>query len=67
MELELGEQRFDYVIAHGLLSWVPDPVRDRVLALSRAALGEHGRRVPQLQHDAGVGDRAAVRHAGIVL
>src|SRR5215472_2970661 len=29
---ELGE--FDYIIAHGLYAWVPEPVRDRLLALS---------------------------------
>lgn len=32
-----GEATFDLVIAHGLFSWVPDPVRDAVLALSRRA------------------------------
>jgi SAM-dependent methyltransferase len=28
---ELG--RFDYILAHGLYAWVPEPVRDRLLAL----------------------------------
>lgn len=40
--LDLGGERFDYVIAHGLFSWVPDDVRDRVLALGREVLAEHG-------------------------
>jgi methyltransferase-like protein/trans-aconitate methyltransferase len=37
---DLGE--FDYIIAHGLYSWVPGPVRDRILALSRGHLAPHG-------------------------
>jgi len=40
--LDLGDERFDYVIAHGLFSWVPDAVRDRVLALGRQVLADHG-------------------------
>jgi methyltransferase-like protein/SAM-dependent methyltransferase len=34
--------RFDYVIAHGLFSWVPDFVRDKTLALYREFLTEFG-------------------------
>jgi methyltransferase-like protein/2-polyprenyl-3-methyl-5-hydroxy-6-metoxy-1,4-benzoquinol methylase len=37
---ELGA--FDYVIAHGLYSWVPAPVRDKLLALAQAVLAPHG-------------------------
>jgi methyltransferase-like protein len=33
---------FDYVIAHGVYSWVAPPVRDRLLALCRSALSERG-------------------------
>ena len=33
---------FDYVIAHGLYSWVPEPVRDKLLALAKAVLAPHG-------------------------
>ena len=36
----LGE--FDYVIAHGLYAWVPEPVRDAVLAASYAHLAADG-------------------------
>jgi len=42
MDLELGERRFDYVIAHGLYSWVPEPVRARVLAVCHHALAPAG-------------------------
>ncbi len=37
---ELGT--FDYVIAHGFYSWVPEPVRDKLLALAKAVLSPHG-------------------------
>jgi SAM-dependent methyltransferase len=33
---------FDYIIAHGLYAWVPDPVRDKLLAVCRANLAPHG-------------------------
>jgi SAM-dependent methyltransferase len=33
---------FDYVIAHGVYSWVSGSVRDRLLALCREALAEQG-------------------------
>lgn len=43
MELEPAELgRFDYVIAHGLLSWVPRPVQDRLFWLLPRLLREQG-------------------------
>ena len=33
---------FDYVIAHGLYSWVPPAVRQRILGLSQEVLAPHG-------------------------
>src|ERR1017187_2313001 len=33
---------FDYVIAHGLYSWVPPPVQERVLAIASEALPPNG-------------------------
>jgi SAM-dependent methyltransferase len=41
-QLEPLTASFDYVIAHGLYSWVAPAVRDRLLALCREALSEHG-------------------------
>ena len=41
-ELEPPPEPFDYVIAHGVYSWVEDPVRDRLLELCGAVLSEHG-------------------------
>jgi len=40
LEGELGA--FDYIIAHGLFSWVPEPVRERVLAICRHHLAPDG-------------------------
>lgn len=37
---DLGE--FDYIIAHGLFSWVPEVVRDRILEICRAHLAAQG-------------------------
>jgi SAM-dependent methyltransferase len=33
---------FDYIIAPGLYSWVPEPVRDRILGICEAHLAPHG-------------------------
>ena len=37
---DLGQ--FDYIIAHGLYSWVPEPVRARILAICRRNLAAGG-------------------------
>jgi SAM-dependent methyltransferase len=34
--------RFDFIIAHGLYSWVPQPVRERILAICREMLEPQG-------------------------
>jgi methyltransferase-like protein len=46
---------FDYVIAHGVYSWVAASVRDRLLALCRAAISEHG--IAYVSYDALPGGR----------
>jgi SAM-dependent methyltransferase len=63
MDFEPGAESYDVVIAHGLLSWVPDPVRDRVLALCRRALAPGG--VTYLSYNAmpAWGIRGAIRRA----
>lgn len=40
LDPELGE--FDYIIAHGVYSWVPGPVRDRLLAACKRHLAADG-------------------------
>lgn len=37
---DFGE--FDYIIAHGVYSWIPPRVRDKLLAISHAHLAPHG-------------------------
>ena len=37
---ELGQ--FDYILAHGLYAWVPEPVRDRLLAICGQLLTPNG-------------------------
>lgn len=34
--------KFDYIIAHGIYSWVPDDVRDRLMQMCRDLLTENG-------------------------
>ena len=41
-EWEPVEGAFDYVIAHGVYSWVPDEVKDRLLAVCTRALKPNG-------------------------
>lgn len=33
---------FDYVVAHGVFSWVPEPIREALMALCAHALSGHG-------------------------
>src|SRR5436190_10016696 len=42
MEFATNDVAFDYIIAHGVYSWVPDPVRDRILAICSECLSQNG-------------------------
>jgi methyltransferase-like protein/trans-aconitate methyltransferase len=42
MEFTAKDVAFDYIIAHGIYSWVPDPVRDRILAICSECLSQNG-------------------------
>jgi SAM-dependent methyltransferase len=42
MKFAANDVAFDYIIAHGLYSWVPDPVRDRILAICSECLSQNG-------------------------
>jgi SAM-dependent methyltransferase len=42
MEFAANDVAFDYIIAHGVYSWVPDPVRDRILAICSECLSQNG-------------------------
>ncbi|HEX6174906.1 MAG TPA: class I SAM-dependent methyltransferase [Candidatus Binatia bacterium] len=42
--MDVGESlgRFDYIIAHGIYSWVPEAVREKLLAVCKQNLADHG-------------------------
>lgn len=40
--VDRGFGEFDYIIAHGVYSWVPPEVRERMLAICRELLAPHG-------------------------
>jgi len=42
MEFPASMGKFDYIIAHGLYSWVPRPVQDRIMELCRSHLTDQG-------------------------
>lgn len=42
MDLNKNDGPFDYIICHGVFSWVPDAVREKILALCREALSPQG-------------------------
>ncbi len=42
MDLGADFGEYDYVIAHGLYSWVPPPVRERILEICRSNLAPNG-------------------------
>jgi SAM-dependent methyltransferase len=42
MEVDESLGQFDYIIAHGIYAWVPEPVRDRLLAVCKRLLGPNG-------------------------
>jgi SAM-dependent methyltransferase len=42
MDVDAGLGRFDYIVAHGLYSWVPRGVRDKLLEICRSLLAPEG-------------------------
>jgi 2-polyprenyl-3-methyl-5-hydroxy-6-metoxy-1,4-benzoquinol methylase len=42
LEIDEGFGEFDYIIAHGVYSWTPADVRDKLLAVARAHLSAQG-------------------------
>lgn len=41
-DLKKEKGRYDYIIVHGIFSWVPEPVRNAVLDICREALSDDG-------------------------
>jgi len=42
MDLEPAEGKFDYIICHGVYSWVPDAVKQKILDICRHNLADQG-------------------------
>lgn len=42
LDLDASLGQFDYIIAHGVYSWVPEPVRDKLLEICRSNLAGNG-------------------------
>jgi len=42
LQVDAAWGEFDYIIAHGVYSWVPEPVRERLLAVCRECLAPSG-------------------------
>lgn len=42
LDFPAAEGKFDFIIVHGIYSWVPEPVREKILAICQEHLTEHG-------------------------
>jgi methyltransferase-like protein/SAM-dependent methyltransferase len=42
LDIDAGLGTFDYIIAHGVFSWVPYPVQEKLLAVCKENLAPHG-------------------------
>jgi methyltransferase-like protein/cyclopropane fatty-acyl-phospholipid synthase-like methyltransferase len=42
MEMAPDYGKFDYIIVHGVYSWVPEPVREQILAICKGSLAPQG-------------------------
>jgi len=61
LEFSASEGKFDYIIAHGIFSWVPEQVRTRLLAICRDNLSENGVAFVSYNTFPGWGMRMALR------
>jgi Predicted methyltransferase regulatory domain/Methyltransferase domain len=58
--------RFDYVVAHGLYAWVPDDVRESLMALLAGCLARHGVAFVSYNARPGAGMRALLREMALM-
>lgn len=42
LDFPAGEGKFDYIIVHGIFSWVPEPVREKIMQICSTHLAERG-------------------------
>jgi methyltransferase-like protein len=61
LEFGANEGKFDYIIAHGVFSWVPEQVRSQLLAICRDNLSENGVAFVSYNAFPGWGMRMALR------
>jgi methyltransferase-like protein len=61
LDFGASEGKFDYIIAHGVYSWVPEPVRAQLLAICRDNLSESGVAFVSYNAFPGWGMRMALR------
>jgi SAM-dependent methyltransferase len=62
------EEGYDFIIAHGFISWVPDPVKQRLLEFCSRHLTTHGLAVISFNVEAGWENRRhVVRKAGALV
>lgn len=61
LEFAASEGKFDYIIAHGIFSWVPENIRQKVLQLCRDHLSENGVAFISYNTFPGWGSRLALR------
>ncbi|MGB6221648.1 methyltransferase domain-containing protein [Haloferula sp.] len=41
-EWTAGDEKYDYIVAHGMLSWIPDPAKEALLTLVSNSLAPNG-------------------------
>src|SRR5436190_7654189 len=42
MEISAAAGEFDYILAHGVYAWVPDPVREKIMSIFKENLAPQG-------------------------
>jgi methyltransferase-like protein/2-polyprenyl-3-methyl-5-hydroxy-6-metoxy-1,4-benzoquinol methylase len=65
LEFGASEGKFDYIIVHGILSWVPADVRAKILAICRDNLSENGVAFVSYNALPGWGMRMALREMAL--
>ena len=62
-DIDASWGRFDYIIAHGIYSWVPAPIREKLLAICKENLAGNGVAFVSYNAMPGWGTRGVVRDA----
>lgn len=62
LDVDRGWGEFDYLICHGVYSWVPEPVQEKILAIAATNLAPHGIAFVSYNTFPGWHMRGAIRH-----